>query len=236
MRKELITALATVLTSTMVTIPVQAARPDVNAPNTPFDPNADIVPVGWTQEDANVNIGPIEEDTAIMDVFGGVDKYHASFEIVTPEYFKSVYTDVAKTLQAQVDTTSRETIISSAAQAVNSHFSADFSAASKAGLNYGYTTRAYTDYVAEGRMHNSYEPAVLLSFILEANGVHNDLYANYLHHNDGVTVKTDDGFYISIGLYKTKQCDALVTSTAPAGIYTEPFHTMDMGAYKEYLK
>ncbi len=236
MRKQFITALATVLTSSMIAIPVEAARPDINAPNTPWDPNATAVPVGWTEEDANVNAGPIEEDAAIMDAFGGVEKYRASYEIVTPEYFKSVYAEVAKSLQPQVDTTSTETIINSAAVAVNNHFTKDFSVAINAGLNYGYTTRALTDYVAEGRMHGSYEPAVLLSFLLTANGVSNDIYANYLYHNDGVTVKTDSGSYIAIGLYRTRRLETLVTNTMPAGMYNEPFYKMDMGAYEAYLK
>lgn len=236
MRKELITALATVLTSTMVTIPVQAARPNMDSTQQPFDPNATALPVGWTQEDANVNVGPIEEDTAIMDAFGGVDKYHASFEIVTPEYFKSVYADVAKTLQSQVDTTSRETIINSVAVAVNNHFTKDFNVVHNSGLNYGYSTRMSTDYVAEGRIFSSFEPAVLISTMLTANGVVNDIYGNYVDHNGGIVVKTDDGCYISITSYRSGTTSTLVTNAAPAGIWANPMYELDMGAYKEYLK
>lgn len=236
MRKQFITALATVLTSSMIAIPAEAARPDMNSTQQPWDPNATAVPVGWTEEDANVNAGPIEEDTAIMDAFGGVEKYRASYEIVTPEYFKSVYAEVAKSLQPQVDTTNTETIINSAATAVNNHFTKDFSVAINAGLYHGCTTRAFTDYVAEGRMHNSYEPAVLLSFMLTANGVSNDIYANYLYHDDGITVKTDSGSYIAIGLYKTHRLETLVTDTTPAGMYDEPFYKTNMGAYEAYLK
>lgn len=236
MRKEFITALATVLTSTMVTIPVQAARPNMDSTQQPFDLNATALPVGWTQEDANVNVGPIEEDTAIMDAFGGVDKYHASYEIVTPEYFKSVYADVAKTLQPEVDTTNRETIINSVALAVNNHFTKDFNVVMNTGLFYDYSTRMFTDYVAEGRMFSSYSPAVLVSTMLTANGITNDLYSNYVNHNAGTTVVTDDGYYISIGLYRVGTVDALVKTEAPAGIYNEPIYKMNMGAYKDYLK
>lgn len=236
MKKELITALATVLTSTMVTIPAHAARPDTNAAGIPWDPNADSVPVGWTQEDANVNVGPIEEDSAIMDAYGGVDRYHASFEIVTPEYFKSVYGDVAKSLQGQVDTTNTDTIINSVAVAVNNHFSKDFSVAVHAGIYHGYGTRAYTDYVAEGRLHNSYEPAVLVSTMLTANGVINDIYDNYVYNTDGIVVKTNDGHYICVGLYHVGKSDALVTTNPPAGIYDTPMHETCLEAYKEYLK
>lgn len=236
MRKQFITALATVLTSSMIAIPAEAARPDMNSTQQPWDPSAIALPVGWTEEDANVNAGPIEEDTVIMDAFGGVEKYRASYEIVTPEYFKSVYAEVAKSLQPQVDTTNTETIINSAAVAVNNHFTKDFSAAINAGLNYGYTTRAFTDYVAEGRMFCSYEPAVLLSFMLTANGVPNDIYDNYLYHDDGVVVKTDSGSYIAVGLYRTHRAEALVTDTVPAGMCQDPVYKTYMGAYKDYLK
>ncbi len=236
MRKSLITVMTTMCMSLLIAIPVQAARPDMNSTPQPFDPSVEALPVGWTEEDANVNVGPIEEDTAIMDAFGGVDKYHASYEIVTPEYFKSVYADVAKTLQPQVDTTNRETIINSVAVAVNNHFTKDFNVAMNTGLFYDYSTRMHTDYVGEGRMFSSYSPAVLISTMLTANGITNDLYSNYVNHNAGTTVVTDDGYYISIGLYRVGIVDALVKREAPAGIYSEPVHEMNMGAYKEYLK
>lgn len=236
MKKELITALATMLTSTMVTIPAHAARPNMDSTQQLFDPNATIVPVGWTQEDANISVGPIEENTAIMDVFGGVDKYHASFEIVTPEYFKATYAEVAKTLQSQVDTTSKETIMLSVATAVNNHFSKDFNVVRTAGLNYGYSTRIHTDYLAEGRIFNSYAPAVLISTMLTANGIPNDIYDNYVDHNGGVTVKTDDGHYICITLYRTGVMKSLVETNAPAGMSNTPMYELDMGAYKDYLK
>lgn len=236
MKKELITALATVLTSTMVTIPAHAARPDTNAAGIPWDPNVDSVPVGWTQEDADVNVGPIEEDTAIMDAYGGVEKYRASFEIVTPEYFKSVYGDVAKSLQSQVDTTNTETIINSIAVAVNNHFTKDFSVAIHTGIYHAYGTRAYTDYVAEGRLHNSYEPAVLVSTMLNANGIPNDIYNNYVYYDEGIVVKTDDGHYICVELYRLGKSDVLVTTNPPAGMYDTPMYEDCMGVYKEYLK
>lgn len=235
MKKELITALATVLTSTMVTIPVHAARPDTSAPGIPWDPNANAVPVGWTEED-NVAVGPIEEDSAIMDAFGGVERYRAAYEIVTPEYFKSVYSDVAKTLQAQVDTTNTDTIINSVAVAVNNHFSKDFNVIRNSGLNFAYGTRALVDYVPEGRMYGSYEPAVLVSTMLTANGVENDVYDNYVYSTEGMTVKTATGYYVTVGLYKAGKSTTLVSNSAPEGIWDHPLYEDCMGAYKEYLK
>lgn len=236
MRKELIAALVAVLTSTMVTISAQAARPDMDSTPQPFDPNVTAVPVGWTEEEAYDDVLPIEEDTAIMDAYGGVEKYRASFEIVTPEYFKSVYKDVAKSLQGQVDTTNTETIINSVAVAVNNHFTKDFNAVHNAGLNYGYSTRMHTDYLAEGRIFSSYAPAVLISTMLTANGISNDIYDNYIDHNGGVTVKTDDDHYICITLYRTGAMKNLVETTAPSGMSDTPMYELDMGAYKEYLK
>lgn len=236
MRKQFITALATVLTSSMIAIPAEAARPDINAPNTPWDPSATALPVGWTEEDANVNAGPIEEDTAIMDAFGGVEKYRASYEIVTPEYFKSVYSEVAKTLQPQVDTTNTETIINSVATAVNNHFTKDFNVVAHSGLNYSYTSRMQTDYLAEGRIFSSYAPAVLVSTMLTANGISNDIYGNYVDHTGGITVKTDDGHYISIFLYRLGVVDSLVETTPPEGMNDTPMYEIDMGAYEAYLK
>lgn len=235
MKKELITALATVLTSTMVTIPVHAARPDTSAPGIPWDPNANAVPVGWTEED-NVAAGPIEEDSAIMDAFGGVERYRAAYEIVTPEYFKSVYSDVAKTLQAQVDTTNTDTIINSVAVAVNNHFSKDFNVIRNSGLNFAYGTRALVDYVPEGRMYGSYDPAVLVSTMLTANGVENDVYANYVYTPEGMTVKTATGYYVTVGLYKAGKSTTLVSNSAPEGIWDHPLYEDYMGVYKEYLK
>lgn len=235
MKKELITALATVLTSTMVTIPVHAARPDTSAPGIPWDPNANVVPVGWTEED-NVAVVPIEEDSAIMDAFGGVERYRAAYEIVTPEYFKSVYSDVAKTLQAQVDTTNTDTIINSVAVAVNNHFSKDFNVIRNSGLNFAYGTRALVDYVPEGRMYGSYEPAVLVSTMLTANGVENDVYDNYVYSTEGMTVKTATGYYVTVGLYKAGKSTTLVSNSAPEGIWDHPLYEDCRGAYKEYLK
>lgn len=235
MKKELITALATVLTSTMVTIPVHAARPDTSAPGIPWDPNANAVPVGWTEED-NVAVVPIEEDSAIMDAFGGVERYRAAYEIVTPEYFKSVYSDVAKALQAQVDTTNTDTIINSVAVAVNNHFSKDFNVIRNSGLNFAYGTRALVDYVPEGRMYGSYDPAVLVSTMLTANGVENDVYDNYVYSTEGMTVKTATGYYVTVGLYKAGKSATLVSNSAPEGIQDHPLYEDYMGVYKEYLK
>lgn len=236
MRKELITALAAVFASTMVTFSAQAARPDTSAPGIPWDPNANAVPVGWTEEEANVNVGSIEEDAAIMDAFGGVERYRAAYEIVTPEYFKSVYGDVAKSLQSQVDTTSVDTIINSVAVAVNNHFTKDFNVIYHSGLNFAYGTRALVDYVPEGRMYGSYEPAVLVSTMLIFNGVENDVYDNYVYTTEGMTVKTVDGHYVTVGLYKAGKSDTLVSTTAPEGIWDHPLYEDYMGAYKEYLK
>ena len=235
MRKELIAALAAVLTSTMVTISAQAARPDMDSIPQPFDPNVTAVPVGWTEEEAYDDVLPIEEDTAIMDAFGGVEKYRASYEIVTPEYFKSVYAEVAKSLQSQVDTSNRDTIMLSVATAVNNHFTKDFNVAHNAGLNYGYTTRIQTDYLAEGRIFSSYAPAVLVRTMLSANGISSELYGNYLDHNGGITVKTDEEHYISITLYRSGKMDNLVDTTAPSGISDWTMSELDMGAYKDYL-
>lgn len=235
MRKELITALATVLTSTMVTIPAYAARPDTSASGIPWNPDANAVPVGWTEEDS-VAAGPIEEDSAIMDAFGGVERYRAAYEIVTPEYFKSVYSDVAKTLQSQVDTTNTDTIVNSVAVAVNNHFNKDFNVIRNSGLNFAYGTRALVDYVPEGRMYGSYEPAVLVSTMLTANGVENDVYDNYVYSTEGMTVKTVTGHYVTVGLYKAGKSTTLVSNSAPEGIWDHPLYEDYMEAYKEYLK
>lgn len=235
MKKELITALATVMTSIMVTIPAHAARPDASAPGIPWDPNANIVPVGWTEED-NVAVIPIEEDSAMMDAFGGVERYRAAYEIITPEYFKSVYSDVAKTLQAQVDTTNTDTIINSVAVAVNNHFSKNFNVIRNSGLNFAYGTRALVDYVPEGRMFCSYEPAVLVSTMLTANGVENDVYDNYVYYMEGTTVKTATGYYVTVGLYKAGKSTTLVSNSAPEGLWDRPMYEACRGAYKEYLK
>ncbi|WP_321007764.1 hypothetical protein [Hungatella effluvii] len=236
MRKSLFTVMTTMCMSLLIAIPVQAARPDLNSTPQPFDPSVEALPVGWTEEDANTEVLPIEEDAAIMEAFGGVEKYRASYEVVTPEYFKSVYAEVAKTLQPQIDTTNNDTIVNSVAVAVNNHFTKDFSVAINAGLFYDYSTRMFTDYVAEGRLFGSYPAAVLVSTMLTANGISNDIYDNYVNHNAGVIVVTEDGYYISIGLYRVGTVDALVKTEAPAGIYNEPIYKMNMGAYKDYLK
>lgn len=237
MKKELITALATVLTSTVVTIPIQAATPAEGRASGAFigipgelgaQVQAEYV---LSEEHANEeDPGDITQDTALMNAFGGVDKYYASFERVTPEYFKQKYGEVAETLKARIDTTSTETIIATAVNAVNAHFTCTWGE-----LGYqsfcAFDQRMYTDYLTTGRMFNGYEPAVLFHTLLDAYGIDNDVWtfagdsANYC-----VVVRTGGGTkYVSFGTR------TITYDTTPINLNPNRLAEDYMGAYKDFL-
>lgn len=233
MRKELIIALATVLTSTMVTIPVQAATPaegDAAAGAIKGRPSEIEYgcAVGFENEE---DPGDITEDKILMDAFGGVDKYNASFERITPEYFKQKYGEVAESLKDKIDTTTADTIITSATSAVNNHFTSGWG---ELGLvsYYAFDQRMYTDYLATGRCFNGYEPAVLLHTILDSQEIENDIW---FAENDSVTVyvaipMTDCTRYVAFS-----GPEMLIYDTVPTGLYTDRFADMYMGAYKDFI-
>ena len=237
MKKELITALATVLTSTMVTIPIQAATPAEGRASGAFigipgELGAQVqAEYALSGEHTNEeDPGDITQDTALMNAFGGVDKYYASFERVTPEYFKQKYGEVAETLKSRVDTTSTETIVTTAVTAVNTHFTCTWGE-----LGYqsfcAFDQRMYTDYLTTGRMFSGYEPAVLLHTLLDTYGVDNDVWGfagdstNYC-----VAVSVNGGVkYISFGT------QTITYDTTPINLNPNRLAEDYMGAYKDYL-
>lgn len=236
MRKELITALATVLTSTMVTIPVQAATPAEGRASGGF--------IGipgelgsTTQTTASVvsgeesDPGDIEDNKELMDAFGGVDKYRASYEQVTPTYFKQKYAEAAEFLKDKIDTTSVDTIISSATSAVNNHFSTKWTALGLVDF-YAFDQRIYTDYLLTGRCFNGYEPAMLLHTILNSYGIENDLWNG---ETDSYTIYVaipQNGYtsYVAFG-----GTDMLVYDTAPTGLCSVRLADMYVGAYRDFI-
>lgn len=174
MRKQFITALATVLTSTMVTIPVQAGNADWDTggyvPSRPSEIGHAVV------EETYDDAGSIEDNKALMDAYGGYDKYLASFEVVTPEYFKQKYNEVAESLQPKIDTSSQAAIFTSAVKAVDEHYTRTFSELGEVGTFHAYNQRSGTDWVANGIAGSGCEPATLLHTILTKNGVTNTIY------------------------------------------------------------
>lgn len=236
MKKELITALATVLTSTMVTIPIQAATPAEGRASggfigIPGDLGAQTTEA-TLQSGQETDPGDITENKALMDAFGGVDKYYASYEQVTPEYFKQKYAEAAELLKDKIDNTNADTIISSAVTAVNSHFNTRWSAL---GFHefYSFDQRIYTDYLNTGRMFNGFEPCVLLKTLLKTRGI------------EGVVVRSNSDsymYYLSINVGGKHQYvafggeSAIVYDTTPIDISTQTLSDMYMGAYKEFLE
>ncbi len=233
MRKELITALATVLTSTMVTIPVQAARADWDTggytPDRPADHGQ------WEEEYTQfVNpeeAGAIETDAVIMEAFGGIEKYYASYEQVTPEYFKQKYAEVAQLLKDKVDLSNTDSIVTSSLAAVNGHFSSCWSDLGFHG-SYAYDQRMNTDYLLSGRRFSGYEPAVLLQTLLTEEGITSHIYTIY--NNDYalcLTVDKPEGTaYIVFGIG-----DAVVSTDKPVDMNIERLADMYMGAYKDFV-
>lgn len=229
MKKELITTLAIVLTSTMVTIPARAGTPaEGNAAGPSLRPSEVTTgcAVGFENE---ADPGDVIENKEKMDAYGGVDKYYASFERVTPEYFKQKYAEAAEPLKAKIDTTSTETIVSSAIGAVNNHFTTYWVGFYE---DYAFDQKMSTDYLNIGRKFSGFEPAVLLHTLLDAYGISNDVWRS---SSTGYT------FYASVTYNgKTQYVDfvgdaAIIYDTAPIDLYPERFAEMYMGAYKDFI-
>lgn len=231
MRKELITVFATILTSTMIVIPVQAATPaegDVSGGfiGLPREATGINEAIGLEENDP----GDVTEDKEIMDAFGGVDKYYASHEHVTPEYFKQKYAEAAESLKEKIDTTSTDTIISSAITAVNNHFTTRWS---ELGYNdrYAFRERMFTDYLMTGRLFSGFEPAVLLHTILDSYDIENDLWDGYSDDYTCYVSIPMDSFtrYVAFG-----GPEMLMYDMTPTDLYSERFVEMYPETY-EYL-
>lgn len=229
MRKEFITALATVLTSTMVTIPIQAGNADWDTggyvPSRPSEIGHAVV------EETYDDAGSIEDNKALMDAYGGYDKYLASFEVVTPEYFKQKYNEVAESLQPKIDTSSQAAIFTSAVKAVDEHYTRTFSQYGGVGTVYAYDQRMNTDYVASGIAHSGIQPATLLHTILNKNGISNTIHRGtsngwtvYIMATVGGEVR-----YSSSDTFEVKVIDA------PGDMEAQSVGEILMGAYAEYF-
>lgn len=233
MRKEFITALATVLTSTMVTIPVQAARADWDTggytPDRPADHRQ------WEEEYTQfVNpeeAGAVETDAVIMEAFGGREKYYASYEQVSSEYFKQKYAEAASLLKDKVDSTDTNTVITTALNAVNAHFTSRWSSLGYVGY-YSFDQRMYTDYLSTGRYFSGYEPAVLYQTILNSHSVGNSLHRMLDNDYAYCVIVQDTGktYYVIFG-----DVAAQITTTAPDNLNQERLADMYMGAYKDFV-
>lgn len=233
MRKELITALATVLIATTVAIPVQAARADWDTggytPDRPADHGQ------WEEEYTQfVNpeeAGAVETDAAIMEAFGGKEKYYASYEQVSSEYFKEKYADAANLIKDKVDMTDDNTVITTALNAVNEHFSSRWSSLGYAGY-YSFDQRMYTDYLSTGRCFSGYEPAVLYQTILNSHGISNSIHR--MLDNDYaycvVIQSSSKIYYVVFG-----EATAQMNTVAPDNLNQERLADMYMGAYKDFI-
>ena len=167
-----------------------------------------------------------------MDAYGGYDKYLASFEVVTPEYFKQKYAEVAELLQPNIDTSSQLSIWYSAIAAVDGHFTRTFSELGEVGTYHSYNQRANTDYVADGIAGSGYEPATLLHTILTRNGVTNAVYrstANGWTHYVKASVDGKD-CYAESNTFEVK-----VVADVPSDMDKESLSEILMGAYAQYF-
>ncbi|MCI6138428.1 hypothetical protein [Clostridium sp.] len=230
MRKQLITALATVLTSSMIAIPAEAGNANWDTggyvPPTPSEVGRTVV------EETYDDAGSIEDNKPLMDAYGGYDKYLASFEVVTPEYFKQKYAEVAELLQPNIDTSSQLSIWYSAIAAVDGHFTRTFSELGEVGTYHSYNQRANTDYVADGIAGSGYEPATLLHTILTRNGVTNAVYrstANGWTHYVKASVDGKD-CYAESNTFEVK-----VVADVPSDMDKESLSEILMGAYAQYF-
>lgn len=230
MRKQFITALATVLTSSMIAIPAEAGNANWDTggyvPPTPSEVGRAVV------EETYDDAGSIEDNKPLMDAYGGYDKYLASFEVVTPEYFKQKYAEVAELLQPKIDTSSQLSIWYSAIAAVDGHFTRTFSELGEVGTYHSYNQRANTDYVADGIAGSGYEPATLLHTILTRNGVTNAVYrstANGWTHYVKASVDGKD-CYAESNTFEVK-----VVADVPSDMDKESLSEILMGAYAQYF-
>lgn len=230
MRKQFITALATVLTSSMIAIPAEAGNANWDTggyvPPTPSEVGRAVV------EETYDDAGSIEDNKPLMDAYGGYDKYIASFEVVTPEYFKQKYAEVAELLQPKIDTSSQLSIWYSAIAAVDGHFTRTFSELGEVGTYHSYNQRANTDYVADGIAGSGYEPATLLHTILTRNGVTNAVYrstANGWTHYVKASVDGKD-CYAESNTFEVK-----VVADVPSDMDKESLSEILMGAYTQYF-
>lgn len=234
MRKQFITALATVLTSSMIAIPVEAG-------NANWDTGGYIPPrpsehEQWEEEYTQFvnpeDAGSIEDNKPLMDAFGGYDKYLASFEYVTPEYFKQKYAEVAELLQPKIDTSSQLSIWNSAIAAVDAHFTRTFSQYGGVGAHYAYNQRASTDYIANGIAGSGYEPATLLHTILTRNGLTNTTHRStangWTHYVKAVVDGTER--YAESDTFEMKAVDGV-----PSDMDEKSDSEILMGAYADYF-
>lgn len=230
MRKELITALATVLTSSMIAIPAEAgnANWDTGGYVPPRPSEIGRAAVEETYDDA----GSIEDNKPLMDAYGGYDKYLASFEYVTPEYFKQKYAEVAELLQPKIDTSSQLSIWNSAIAAVDAHFTRTFSQYGGVGAVYAYNQRASTDYIVNGIAGSGYEPATLLHTILTRNGLTNTTHRStangWTHYVKAVVDGTER--YAESDAFEMKAVDGV-----PSDIDEKSDSEILMGAYADYF-
>lgn len=233
MRKQLITALATVLTSSVIAIPVDAgnANWDTGGYVPPRPSEHEQWEEVYTQFVNPENAGSIEDNKPLMDAYGGYDRYLASFEVVTPEYFKHKYAEVAELLQSKIDTSSQLNILNSAVAAVNSHFTRTFSELGEVGIFRAYGQRVYADYVADGIAGSGCEPATLLHTILARNGITNTIYRGTANGwTDYVKASIDGAEYcVESNPFDVKIVDG---ATSPIG---DALVDILFGAYADYF-
>lgn len=228
MRKELITALATVLIATTVAIPVQAGNADWDTggyvPPTPSEVGAMIV------EDDLPDAGAISDNTALMEAYGGYERYLASFEQVTSEYFKQKYAEVAEILQPKIDISSQLAIFNSAVKAVDEHYTRTFSELGEVGTFHAFDNRVYADYVADGIAGTGVEPATLLHTILTRNGVTNTIYRSTADNWTTYVEAVVDGinYYVESNTFDVKVIQQ------PSTMESEPLIEILYGMYAEY--
>lgn len=233
MRKQFVTALATVLTSSMIAIPVEAGN--ANWDTGGYVPPRPSEHKQWeevyTQFVNPENAGSIEDNKPLMDAYGGYDRYLASFEVVTPEYFKQKYDEVAELLQPKIDTSSPLSIWNSAIAAVDGHFTKTFSELGEVGTHHSYDQRFHTDYIADGIAGSGCGPATLLHTILARNGITNTIYrstANSWTDYVKASVNGED-CYAESNTFEVKVVDG---ETSPIG---DALTEILMGAYSDYF-
>ena len=233
MRKQFITALATVLTSSMIAIPVEAGN--ANWDTGGYVPLRPSEHEQWEEEYTQFvnpeDAGSIEDNKPLMDAYGGYDKYLASFEYVTPEYFKQKYAEVAELLQPKIDTSSQLSILNSAVAAVDAHFTRTFSELGEVGTFHAYNQRASTDYVANGIAGSGCEPATLLHTILTKNGVTNTIYRSTANSWTHYVKAVVDGaeYCVESNTFDVKTADG---ATSPIG---DALVDILFGAYADYF-
>lgn len=201
---------------------------------------------------AHANDDPGEEDPSnigyidrpgVREFYGSQERFNEMFETVSAVRFHEVYRGTADKLMDQVDMTNQSTEVTSIVQIVSGYFT---STASLLNINpvYAFNSKAVTEYVESGYSHLALEPIALMQVMLENCDIDSTIYmvvddAKYAGSVQFALEYVADGhlnYIVPNAEYTDNHKTYNIQSTAPVGMYPQPFREMYMGQMKDYIK